>query len=185
VLAAESKRRRTGSDAFAAGAVRRRGLEIFALAFLFRLRAYLLPLGATLAGIFKVDILNIMGPSIIATATIWELARTRRNRIVTLALVTIVIGMVTPIVRQAAWPLPLLDQMEWYFKPAVGRATFTFFPWAELLVAGGLVGLLLKTTDGVREPSWTMAAFGIGGATLAFVSYEMSFLLSMYATSSF
>jgi hypothetical protein len=30
-----------------------------------------------------------------------------------------------------------------------------------------------------------MAAFGIGGATLAFVSYEMSFLPSMYASSSF
>jgi uncharacterized membrane protein len=67
VLAAESQRRRTGSDAIAAGAVRRRGLEIFALAFLFRLQAYLLAPGATLAGIFKVDILNVMGPSIIAT----------------------------------------------------------------------------------------------------------------------
>jgi uncharacterized membrane protein len=52
VLGAESKRRRTGSDAIAAGAVRRRGLEI-ALAFPFRLQAYLLAPGATLAGIFK------------------------------------------------------------------------------------------------------------------------------------
>jgi len=185
VLAAESKRRRTGSDAIAAGAVRRRGLEIFALAFLFRLQAYLLAPGATLAGIFKVDILNIMGPSIVATATIWELARTRTNRIVALALVTISIGIITPIIREAAWPLALPDQMEWYLRPAVGRATFTIFPWAGLLVAGGLVGLLLNSTDGVRERSWMMAAFGIGGATLALVSYEMSFLPSMYARASF
>lgn len=185
VLAAESKRRRTGSDAIAAGAVRRRGLEIFGLAFLFRLQSYLLAPGATWAGIFKVDILNIMGPSIIATATIWELARTRTNRIVALALVTISIGMITPIIREAAWPLALPDQMEWYLRPAVGLATFTFFPWAGLLVAGGVVGLLLNTLVGVREQYWVMAAFGIGGATLALVSYEMSVLPSIYARSSF
>ena len=185
VLAAESKRRQTGSVAIAAKAVRRRGLEIFGLAFLFRLQAYLLSPGATLAGLLKVDILNVMGPSIVAVALIWEFARTRGTRIVSLALVATGIGMVTPIVREAAWLSPLPDQLEWYFRPVAGRTTFTLFPWSGLLVAGALVGVLLDAARQRRQQHWLMSAFGLAGAVLAVVSYELSFRPSIYAKSGF
>ena len=42
----------------------RRGFVIWALALLFRVQAFVLSPGATLYGILKVDILNIMGPAI-------------------------------------------------------------------------------------------------------------------------
>src|SRR5689334_16572675 len=80
-LAAESRSRRSGDAAAAARSVRRRGWEIFGLAFLFRLQSYLLNPGATLDGLLKVDILNIMGPSIVVAASLWQLGRTPAARI--------------------------------------------------------------------------------------------------------
>ncbi|MGH9145082.1 MAG: heparan-alpha-glucosaminide N-acetyltransferase domain-containing protein, partial [Vicinamibacterales bacterium] len=103
VLGAASRQRRLGSAELAAAATRRRGWEIFGLAFLFRLQAYVLSPGATLRGILKVDILNNMGPSIVAAATIWQYAGTRLNRGFAFAAVTIVLGMATPLVRVGGW----------------------------------------------------------------------------------
>ena len=67
-LAAESRVRRSGDARAAARSVRRRGWEIFGLAFLFRLQSYLLNPGASVDGLLKVDILNVMGPSIVLSA---------------------------------------------------------------------------------------------------------------------
>ena len=68
-LSASSKARRLGDPALASRAVVRRGLEIFLLAFVFRVQAWVLGLGAPI-GLLKVDILNIMGPSIMAAAVL-------------------------------------------------------------------------------------------------------------------
>jgi hypothetical protein len=73
-LSAGSKLRRTGDGATAARLVMRRGLEIFLLALLFRLQAWLLG-WAPAHTLLRVDILNIMGPAIAGTAFLWSLAR--------------------------------------------------------------------------------------------------------------
>ena len=78
VLAAGAGQRRHGDVAKASWAVQRRGWEIFGLAFLFRIQAWLVSPGATLYGILKVDILNVMGPSIACAAWLW--GRTTRDR---------------------------------------------------------------------------------------------------------
>src|SRR5262245_47850375 len=66
VLAAEAGLRRTGNRSSAAEDVCKRGLQIFILAFLFRLQAFVVSPGNSLLSIFRVDILNVMGPSIVA-----------------------------------------------------------------------------------------------------------------------
>ena len=67
--------RRGGSRRDAAEAVCRRGLEIFILAFLFRLQAFIVSPGSHPVTLFRVDILNIMGPAIVAAGLVWALAR--------------------------------------------------------------------------------------------------------------
>ena len=74
-LAAGSRAKRIG-DAAAAQSVRTRGWEIFGLAFLFRLYSWALSPGSALRGLLKVDILNVMGPSIVVTAWLWQRGRT-------------------------------------------------------------------------------------------------------------
>ena len=63
-MSAGSKARRGGDDRAAAIAAGKRGLQIFALAFVFRLQSYLLS-RAPAWSMLKVDILNVMGPSIV------------------------------------------------------------------------------------------------------------------------
>lgn len=185
VLGAESRQRRLGSAERAAAATRRRGWEIFGLAFLFRLQAYLLSPGATLRGILKVDILNIMGPSIVAAATIWQYAGTRLNRGFAFAAVTIVLGMATPLVRAAGWLDPLPDPLEWYFRPARGLTTFTLVPWAGFVMAGALAGLFIDAASGRAAEGRLMAGIGAAGVALIAGGYAASLLPAIYANSSF
>ena len=51
------------------------------------------------AGVLKVDILNIMGPSIVAAAALWQLARDYRRRILVFGGAALAITLVTPLVR--------------------------------------------------------------------------------------
>src|SRR5207247_10874871 len=51
----------------------RRGLEIFVLAFLFRLQAWVLTPGSHPVAILRVDVLNVMGPSMVVAGLLWGL----------------------------------------------------------------------------------------------------------------
>src|ERR1700676_4207482 len=77
VLSAERGARRTGRPNAPALAVVRRGLEIFILAFLFRLQAFIVSPGSSVVTLFRVDILNVMGPSIVAAGLLWGVVENR------------------------------------------------------------------------------------------------------------
>ena len=142
-IAAGSRTRRLGDAAAAAASVRRRGWQVFGLAYLFRLQAYLLNPKAMLAGVLKVDILNVMGPSIVAAAALWQAGRGFRRRLILFGAATLAVALVTPIVRTAPLIGYLPDVLEWYVRPVPGRNNFTLFPWAGFAFAGALVGVLV------------------------------------------
>ncbi len=146
-LSAGSKFRRTGDVRAASRAVVRRGLWVFGLAFLFRVQAWVLG-WAPPRTLLKVDILNIMGPSIAAAAALWGAFRSPRARVAAFAATTLAIALLTPIVRITPLLDPLPDPIEGYIRPIRGLSNFCIFPWAGFLFAGGLAGVLL---DGVRE----------------------------------
>jgi uncharacterized membrane protein len=213
-LASGSKARR-GLDGFAAStSMQKRGLQIFGLALLFRVQAWLLSPGATLYGILKVDILNIMGPAIAASALVWGLVPSpadtsgskggatsssatigplpssskRREtiwRIVALSAVASLLALLTPIVRHSEWLALLPDPIEWYLRPWPGRTTFTFFPWAGFVFAGAAVGVLLDRVREARGEGRLNLCLGIAGAAIALASFGASYLPSPYAQSSF
>jgi hypothetical protein len=76
----------------AAEAIIRRGLEIFILAFLFRIQGFIVSPGNHVVTLFRVDILNIMGPSIAAAGVVWALASTPARRVVLFAALATAIG---------------------------------------------------------------------------------------------
>src|SRR5699024_8041282 len=86
VLAATRTLERTGSRGDAAETICRRGLEIFILAFLFRLQGFIVTPGSHPVTLFRVDILNIMGPAIAATGLVWGALRSTTARAVGFAL---------------------------------------------------------------------------------------------------
>jgi hypothetical protein len=150
-LSAGSKLRRTGSPAAASAAVARRGLEIFVLAFVFRFQAWMLGWSHSTSDLLKVDVLNIMGPSIVLAAFLWRAGRTAAQRMWIFAVATAVVAFVTPPVRTLP-PGSLPDALQAYITPVAGLSNFVFFPWLALVLAGAAIGVMLDAaTNPVDE----------------------------------
>lgn len=182
-LAAGSRTRRSGDPHAAATSVERRGWQIFGYAFLFRLQSFVLSPGAPAAGLLKVDILNVMGPSIAGAARLWSLGGRTGARALLLAIATVVTAMVTPLVRTAGWIAWVPDPIEWYLRPSPGHSTFTLFPWAGFVLAGAVAGLFI---DRARQSERvTIAVIGLTGIALVLGGYGASFLPSIYPRASF
>jgi len=183
-LSAGSKARRTGDPRAAARAVQKRGLEIFALAFLFRLQAMLLS-GGSLYTLLKVDILNIMGPAIVATAFLWGLASSTRGRLVAFGAATAAIAFSTPIVRAFGWLAWLPDPIEGYIRPIPGLTNFSTFPWAAFVPAGAVAGVLIDRARTSEDEARLYVRLAAGAVGLASAAYAASFLPTPYARSDF
>ena len=180
-LMASARIRKGDTPREAAAFVRRRGWQIFGLAFLFRLQSYILSGGAPVLTLLKVDILNIMGPAMVGAGALWGVSRRPWPRALLLALVAVALTMLTPIVRTASWLAVLPDPIESYLRPYPGRTTFTIFPWAGFLFAGAALGVAL---DQAAERRAIVALAAIG-PTLAVGGYAASYLPPIYAQTNF
>lgn len=174
-LSASSKGRAAGDPGAGARTVRQRGWEIFALGLLFRLQAQLLGWGP-ITNLFKVDILNTMGLSIVGASWLWQFSQDRRLRLALFALGTTVVTMATPLVRAVAWLSVLPDPLEAYLRPASSYAAFPLFPWAGFLFAGVIVGDLV---DGVRDSPRRQVAVQAGLAAVATLGVWLAWLASL------
>jgi uncharacterized membrane protein len=183
-MSAGSKARRVDDPAAAAWAVQKRGLQIFALALLFRLQSYSLSLAPAWT-MLKVDILNILGLTMIAAAALWALARGVRGRILVFAVATGVLVFVAPLVRSLPWLAALPDWLEAYIRPVPGMTNFAFFPWSGFLMAGAILGVILDAARTANADRRANLAFGIGGLALAVAAYQASFLPPLHPRSSF
>jgi uncharacterized membrane protein len=162
----------------------RRGLQVFALAFLFRLQSQLLGWGP-LVNFLKVDILNVMGVAMIAAALLWRLSGSRPARLALFAIATAAIAMTTPLVREWGALAILPDPVEAYIRPLAGRTTFALFPWAGFLVGGAITGELIaaaRTEPGERRLQYGFLLAGIAGGALA---YALSYRPSIYPNANY
>jgi uncharacterized membrane protein len=186
VLSAGSKARRSGDPAAASRAVQKRGLQIFALALLFRVQSYVLG-GFTAPAwtMLKVDILNIMGPAMIAAATLWALGRGPRARIALFTATAIAAVVVTPAIRHATALAALPDSIEGYLRPVPGLTNFTFFPWAAFVMAGAMVGVIVDGAQTAAADRRVNLALGVSGAVLAVTAYRASFMPPLDPRSAF
>ena len=183
-LSAGSKLRRTGDVALAARAVALRGGEIFALAFVFRLQAWFLGWSHRPMDLLKVDILNIMGPSIVAAALLWRIGRSTRWRVLIFAAATALAAFVTPAINSLppGWlPEPIFA----YVVHVPGLSNFVFFPWIALVFTGACVGVLI---DASKTPSLdvvTPRRLAIGGAAICAIALIASYFPSAFTGSDF
>jgi uncharacterized membrane protein len=183
-LSAGSKARRSADPQAASRAVARRGLEIFILAFLFRVQAWLLGLGSPW-GLLRVDILNVMGPAIMTAAWLWGLVRAPGPRCLLFAAAAAMMSLLTPIVRAAPALAAIPDPLEAYLRPVPDFTNFMFFPWAGFVFAGGALGVLVDRARTVPAEARLNAGFLLAGSAVAAAAYVMSFQPSPYARSDF
>lgn len=183
-LAGHARMRRGATLAEASWMLQKRGWQIFGLAMLFRLQAYLFSAGASLSGMLKVDILNIMGLSLVGAAWCWGRSGTKDGRVALALLVTVAVLVLSPLLREWAWPAMVPDPIEWYLRPPPMRSTFTLFPWSAFVFAGLALGeWLAGVADDTRGRFH--AACVVGGITLALGAYQMSFLPTLLPGSTF
>jgi uncharacterized membrane protein len=183
-LSAGSKTRRTGDARAASRMVTWRGLQIFGLAFLFRIQAMVVSWGPW-RSLLKVDILNIMGPSIMAAAALWGIMRTSRGRLAAFALVTLALALLTPPVRATGLLAVLPDPIEGYLRPRPGYTHFAVFPWMAFVFAGTLVGVLLDDARTGLAERRVNRWLALGGGALTVGAYGASYLPSPFEGSSF
>jgi len=192
---------KTGSRQKAVAAVSRRGAELFLLAFLFRLQAFVVSPGGPAIMLLRVDILNVMGPAIAVAAVLWGSSDRRSARIVVLSLAAAGIAMITPLVRAAHVVDSLPALIRWYVRPAGELTTFTLLPWSGFVLAGAAAGVLVcdsrpaagshlgRSRSGQiwasgRERQALLALAGAGVGLVAAGLYTAT-LPTLYAVSSF
>lgn len=185
VLSATRAARRTGSRAGAVEGICRRGLEIFVLAFLFRLQAFIVSPGSPALMMFRVDILNIMGPAIVIAGLIWGLSATPHVLVALYAATAASMAMLTPIVRTTALVSRLPVLVQWYLRPAGELTTFTAFPWAGFVFAGAAVGVLIAASRDRRAETCLQAALACAGAVIVALGFHAASLPTLYRQSSF
>lgn len=184
VLSASSKARRLGGQGLAARAVARRGLEIFLLAFLFRVQAWILGWGSP-TGLLKVDILNIMGPSIVAAALLWGWGRSRKNQVAIYAVAMLAMTLLTPVVRATALLDWLPNPIEAYLRPVRGLTTFAFLPWAGFVFAGAVLGVAIDQSRTRASEARLNLVFLVAGAIIVVAAYAASLRPTLYPRSDF
>ena len=169
-LAAGSRLRKGLTASETAAIARRRGWQILGLAFLFRLQSFIISGGPFPETLLKVDILNVMGLSMVLAAVLWGIGSRNVWRGAALASVALIFAMVTPLVRSAPLVASLPYPFQWYFKAVAGSGAFTLFPWVGFLLLGVVIGLWLdrtRTDDDERRVIWAMAiagpAIGVAG----------------------
>src|SRR2546421_420012 len=184
LAAAPCGRRGVSRRASAHNAVRR-GLELFILAFVFRVQAFILSPGAHPVTLFRVDILNIMGPAIVMAALVWLLFESTTSVVVVFSALAAAVTMATPIVRHVGIVSALPPWLQWYIQPSGDNTTFTSFPWIGFVFAGAAVGVLLSAVRNKRVERRLLAAVGIAGLLLVAGGFYAASRPSIYADSSF
>lgn len=162
----------------------KRGAQVLALAFLFRLQSQLLGWGA-LINFLKVDILNVMGLAMMVAALLWRASESRVVRIALFAAATVVVTMATPLVREAGVLAGLPDPLEAYIRPIPGRTTFALFPWAGFLLAGGIAGELIHTAQSRSQEVRLQVGLLVCGLAGIGLGYAASFQPSIYPVANF
>jgi uncharacterized membrane protein len=162
-----------------------RGLEIFVLAFLFRLQAFIVSPGSPAIALFRVDILNIMGPAVVLAGVGWGIARTTAQGVAIYGAGAAAVAMSAPLVRAAAWVDALPVWMQWYLRPAGEHTTFTAFPWIGFVFAGAASGALLAAArDAAAEHRLHTVSCGVG-AVLVALGCVTAARPSIYAAAGF
>jgi uncharacterized membrane protein len=185
VLSAERVLARSAKRSVATEAVVHRGVEIFLLAFLFRLQAFVVSPGGSLVTLFRVDILNVMGPAMVLAGILWGLSGTPRRAAAVCGAAATLLAMATPVIRNAAWVNALPLWFQWYLRPSADHTTFTLLPWAGFVLAGAAFGCVLALAKDERTERRLLSGLTAAGAVVLAAGFFTASRPTIYQASNF
>ena len=158
-----------------------RGGEIFLLGLLFRLQEFLLGQPrAPWTDLLRVDILNMIGVSLVMMGVAWRIAavgdpvdslRLRRATVVTAVICAAAIALLTP----PLWTNWRPHSLPWWLESYINGVhtfdkpqswLFPIFPWAAFAFVGWATGSLLLSEWARKNEGFALAFAGIGGGAL-------------------
>jgi uncharacterized membrane protein len=129
----------------------RRGLQIVGFAYLFRLQEHLLAgFKGGWAMLFKVDILNAIGASLLLVAGVATPRRGRPQILVTVLAAAVFLGL-GPLIGPAHFPQWLPRPLTSYLGGQRPMSWFPIFPWGAWALAGTAVGHLWVRHSGTER----------------------------------
>lgn len=154
----------------------RRGAEIFALGLLFRVQEFALGQPwAPWTDLLRVDILNVIGVSLILMGVACRLVRTRAANTILAVVVAAAIAMLTP----PLWTIWQPRWLPWYLESYINGVhnlgtpqhwLFPIFPWTAFAFAGLAAGFLLMSDWATNNLAKATAIAGATGVALFFLS---------------
>ncbi|MBS1841038.1 MAG: DUF1624 domain-containing protein [Acidobacteria bacterium] len=159
-----------------------RGAEIFGLGLLFRLQEYALAGGhAPWTDLFRVDVLNILGLSMVLMGVLcWMAAAdsisSARTRCILVSFVAAAfVAMLTPPLWTTLRPKFLPWPLESYINGvhifnAPQPWLFPIFPWSAFAFAGLAIGFFLNTSFAKNSGSKAFILVGLGGVAACGIS---------------
>jgi uncharacterized membrane protein len=194
-LVTERLREKGSSASAIAKTTIRRGAEIFALGLLFRVQEYALGYRwSPWTDLLRVDILNMLGLSMILMGILCWLSAARRSKsssappqiaaasrnrgILASFLAATIVALATPLLWTTDRPLWLPWPLESYINGVhvLGKPQywlFPLFPWSAFAFVGLAVGFFLFTDIAKRYEGLIFAALGATGTLACLLSIEL------------
>jgi uncharacterized membrane protein len=156
-----------------------RGAEIYGLGLLFRVQEFVLGQPwSPWTDLLRVDVLNIIGLSMMLMGAVSRLARSRAINAWLAALTAAAIAMATPLIwttwrpRWLPWYLEsYLNGVHTFNKPQPWL--FPLFPWAAFAFAGLAIGFVIFGDWARKNGALTFGVFGVSG----FLAYKLALWL--------
>jgi uncharacterized membrane protein len=177
VLVADRLRRKGASENRIAMRTIRRGAEVFGLGLLFRVQEFALGQpGAPWTDLLRVDVLNLIGLTIVLMGVVMWIARSRMATTIASAGIAGAVAMFTPLIWTTWQPRWLPWYLESYINGVHIYGTpqpwlFPIFPWAAFGFVGLATGLLILSERAMSNPARTLGICGSVGAALFLVAY--------------
>ena len=157
----------------------RRGAEILALALLFRMQEFVFGSpAAPRTDLLRVDVLNMMGVSIMLIGVVCWVAQSSTARAIAAGCVALGISLVTPLVWTSWRP----TWLPWYLESYIDGVhiynspqpwLFPIFPWTAFAFAGLAVGCVLFSDRASQNPSRSAVLVGIAGVGTCFLAWAL------------
>jgi len=154
----------------------RRGAEIFGLGLVFRVQEYLLGLpAAPQSDLLRVDVLNLIGLSLLFVGVFLRLRLSRPLRVIFAAAIGLGIACATP----PLWTTWRPHWLPWFIESYVNGVhiynapqpwLFPIFPWTGFAFAGLAAGILLMNDRSAKQQSRMTALLAGVGASLFFLA---------------
>jgi uncharacterized membrane protein len=183
-LTAEAHYRKGGG----VGGVRlwiRRGLEVFGYAILFRLWMFTTGGFSQPFDLLRVDVLNCMGLTMVAVATLALRWPRREQRALACLGLAAAAAALTPLAWDAPWPRWLPAPLLAYVSGRAPGSFFPLFPWSAYTALGAAVGMALAWAREREREAWVIPGLAAAGAVAIPVGLALDRLPTLYPRYDF